>query len=235
MNIIDWLILLILGVSVVYGCYHGFIQAIASLVGALVSVGIAFLFGPQIAAVLGGSIGMRDLLSNITDAVVRVGDFDLASSRVAGIGASTVETVLNSVALPKPLADVLRDNLLGETLAGTGMTTVNDYVSNTIVSASLQVIGFLLCFVMAYLLFTVLINLLQHVFRFPILRQLDWLAGGVFGLARGALLTYLLLLLAPLISTAMPLEGFDALLEASALASYFGSDGLFVRIISNML
>ncbi len=232
MNVIDIVILFTIGISVVYGASRGFLQTISNAVGMVVAVGAAFLLGPAAAAWLTGIDWIRENLANITDAVARVGDFDLATSQVSGISQGTVETVLNSVALPKPLADVLRDNLLGQTFAQEGLRTVNDYVSNTIVAAALQVLGYLLAFAAVYIIISILISIIQHVFRFPILRQLDWLAGAAFGFVRGAGFIYLLLLLVPLISTAMPIEGFDELMAGSQLAGHFGNDGFFVRVIT---
>jgi hypothetical protein len=60
---------------------------------------------------------------------------------------------------------------------------------------------------------------------------LDWLAGGAFGLVRGAALCYLIVLLIPLIQVIVPGGQFTELLESSVLAEWFSNDGLFLRII----
>ncbi|MHC1786667.1 MAG: CvpA family protein [Christensenellales bacterium] len=232
MNIADLVILLVIGISVVYGFYHGFVQTVANVLGLLVSLGAAFLFGPRLASYFITSQGLTGLLSTYTDAVVRVGDYDLASSAVAGISRNAIDTILNSVKLPKPLADVLEQNLVTKAFSSGGASTVNDYVSGTIVAAAVQVLSYLLCFAAAYILCTLLISLIKHIMDFPILKQLDWLAGGVFGLARGVVFVYLLLLLVPLLSTVLPTGGIDTLLASSGLAHLFQSDGFFVRVIS---
>ena len=232
MNVVDIIIVVIIGLSVVYGSSSGFIQTISNTVGMLVSIGAAFLLGPVMAAWLAGVDWVREILTNVTDAVARVGDFDLATKQVSGLSESTVDTVLTSVALPEPIANVLKDNLLGQSFADQGLRTVNDYVSNTIVAAALQVLGFLLAFLIAYIIISIIVSIIQHVFRFPILRQLDWLAGAAFGFLRGAGFIYLMLLLVPLISTALPIECFDELIAASQLAHHFGNDGFFIRVIT---
>ena len=48
-----------------------------------------------------------------------------------------------------------------------------DYVSQTILSASINIICFLVCFVALYLVIAIVVNLLRAVFRFPLLKQLD--------------------------------------------------------------
>lgn len=232
MNIIDIAILLVVGISVVYGFYHGFLQTVASLAALLLAIGAAFLIGPRLAQHFMGDAAITGTLSTYTDAVVRVGDFDLASSAVAGISQNTVDAILKLVSLPEPLAQVLRENLLTQAFAGSGVRTVNSYVSNTIVAAAMQVLCYLGSFAVVYLILTVLVSLIKHVANFPILKQLDWLAGGAFGLLRGMAFVYLLLLLLPLLSTIVPNEGVSRLVEQSRLAPLFASDGFFVRVIS---
>jgi len=232
MNIVDLIILLVIGISVIYAVYHGFVQTVANIVGLLISLGAAFIFGPRLADLFITNKGLTGLLTTYTDAVARVGDFDLASSSVVGISRNMIDTILKSVSLPAPLANVLEQNLLKQALSGSGAQTVNDYVSSTIVTAAVQVLCFLLCFAAAYILCSMVIGLIQHVMQFPILKQLDWLAGAAFGLARGVVFVYLLLLLIPLISTIVPTDGVGTLIGASSLAHLFQSDGFFVRVIS---
>lgn len=231
MNIIDIVILAVIGISVVYGFYHGFIHTVASLLAALLSIAAAFAFGPRLAAFFMTNETVTGILSTYTDSVVRVGDFDLASSPVISIGRSTIETILRSVSLPEPLARVLEQNLLNQSFGG-GQTTVNTYVSGTIITAAVQVISYLLVFAAAYIMMTFLISLIRHVMDFPILKQLDWLAGGVFGALRGGILVYLLLLLVPLVATVLPTGDVEKLIETSRLARLFASDGFFIRVIS---
>ena len=231
MNVIDIIIIGVFFLSVVYGLYHGFIQSVFSLAAGLLSVGAAFLFGPRLAGALLGQPQITATLASFTDAIARVGDFDLAGTRVQGLSANVVDTVIKSVSLPEPIAGILRDNLQGEVFSGAGLNTVNDYVSSTIVTVALQVLCFLAVFLAAYLVLSLLLNLLRNVTRFPILKQLDWLAGGVLGLARGAVVCYLLLLLVPLIQTIIPDEGLDRLMAGSLLAPKFSSITMFLRVV----
>lgn len=232
MNVIDIGILVIVGISVIYGFYHGFVQTVGSLLAALLAIGAAFVLGPRLAALLTSATGISGLLSTYTDAVVRVKDLVLSSSPVSGISQTTVDSVLQSVSLPPALAEVLQQNLLTQAFSGAGVNTVGGYVSSTIIAASVQVLCYLLSFLGVYLVLTVLLSLLRHVMQFPILKQLDWLAGGLFGLGRGVLFVYLLLLLVPLAATVVPVDVVSEAIAQSRFAYLFSSDGFFVRVIS---
>lgn len=234
MNIIDIVVLVILGVSMVYGLYKGFVHSLLSLACGLISLLLAFSFSPKLAAYLSGSAGVSSTLATYTDAVARVGDYSLASSSVEFLSDDTINQILANVNLPDEIETVLEKNLQNRSFQNSGLTTVNDYVSNTIVSIAVNVLCFIVCYAVAYLLLSLVVNLIHHVFRLPLLKQLDWLAGGVFGLLRGAVLLYIIFLALPLINTIISLEALDTLIAESTLAPIFQSGGLFAKVISGI-
>ena len=235
MNTIDIAILIILGMSIIYGLYRGFVHTILSMACCLISVVVAFSFGPRVAAYISGSQGVSATLATYTDAVARVGDYSLASTPVEQLSDGVIAQVLDSVSLPAPIANILENNLRTRAFTGTGLNTVNDYVSNTVVAVAVNALSFIACFALSYLVLSVLISLIQHVFRLPILKQLDWLAGGAFGLVRGALILYVLFLLVPILSTIIPLDAFNEMLVQSTLAPIFQSNGFFASVIAGKL
>ena len=52
MNIVDIIILAILGLSVLVGLYRGFIASVASMGGCLLSLGLSFLISPAIVSAI---------------------------------------------------------------------------------------------------------------------------------------------------------------------------------------
>ncbi len=235
MNVVDIVILAVIGLSVIYGFYRGFVRTVLNVGCLIAAVIIAFTFSGRLASAVRGNEGITGTLATYTDAVARVGDYDLASTSVQGISESLIDKVLTSVNLPESISNILRANLTNASFSGTALTTVNDYVSNTVVAVAVNVLCFLLCFLAAYAVLSILASLIHNVFRFPILKQLDWLAGGAFGLLRGAMLVYLIFLLVPVLSTVVPLNAFSEALQKSTLAPVFTSDGFFAGVISGKL
>ena len=232
MNIIDIGILIILAVSVIYGLYKGFLHTVLSLACCLISLAVAFACGPMLSEIISGRPGVSASLATYTDAVARVGDWDLAATPVDQLSQSAIDQVLGSVHLPESISKVLQSNLESRAFAGTGLTTVNDYVSNTVVRAAVNVLSYIACYALSFLVLSMIVNLIHHVFQLPLLKQLDWLAGGAFGLVRGAMIVYVLFLLLPIFSTVVPLPQFDALLSQSALAPVFQSNGFIASVIA---
>ena len=234
-NIIDIAIIVILGASLVYGLYRGFVHTLLSVACCLISVVLAFAFGPKLAGLVSNSEGMSSTLATYTDALARVGDYNLASLPVDQLPVDRIDQILSSVSLPEPIANILSSNLKGKVFQNSGLTTVNDYVSNTVVGVAVSILCFIAVYAVSYMVLSVLAGLIDAVFKLPLLKHLDWLAGGVFGLLRGGLILYVIFLIIPILSTVIPLDSFNELMAQSTLAPIFQSSGLFVRVISGKL
>jgi uncharacterized membrane protein required for colicin V production len=83
-----------------------------------------------------------------------------------------------------------------------------------------NVLAFLLCFIALYVLVCLVVNLLDHVISFPVVRGFDWLLGGIFGVARGLVVVVLVMSLVPTIIQIVSPEFADSLRTGSALYSY---------------
>ena len=144
-----------------------------------------------------------------------------------------ITEILNKVSLPAPLNELLKSNLENKVFGAAA--DVGTYVSQTIVGAILNVICFIVVFVLLLLVLHFVLNFLKVVFKFPVLRQLNSIAGGAFGLLRGALLCFVAFALLPLIQTVVPVNGVKELVDASALAPIFNSGQLILAIMNGRL
>ena len=233
MNIIDIIILAILGLSVLVGLYRGFISSVASMGGCLLSLGLSFWLSPKLAEVIQKDPNILRTLVSYTDAATKLGDQALASSSVTSLTETGIAEILNKVSLPAPLNTLLQNNLQNQVYGAAA--DVGTYVSQTIVGAILNVICFIVCFLVLLLVIHFVINFLKVVFKFPVLKQLNSIAGGAFGLLRGALLCFVAFALLPLIQTLLPVENINRLVDQSALAPLFNSGNLILAIMNGKL
>lgn len=234
MNIMDLAILAVLFISVAFGFYRGSVSSLLGLAACLISVVVAFFAGPQLASLLSANRGVTEMLATYTDAGSLVGDYSLATTQVSGMSAGLIQTVLKSVSLPDSIAAILQSNLSSAAFASAGMTTVNDYVSYTIVAVVLQSFSFVVCYFTSFILLHAAVGLIGHVFYFPVLKHFDGLMGGVYGLLRGVITLYVLFLLVPVIRTIIPVDLLTRYLGQSALSAIFTSDGFFARIVTGV-
>ena len=234
MNVVDYIIIGILVLSIIYGLYRGFLQTLLSVASFFLAVFLAFQFGPTLSTFVREKTGFSATLKTYTDTVARVGDAELSNRSVTGLDPASIERVMDSLRLPEAVKSVVRKALEGVSYRAEGLGTVNEYVQRTVVDVVLDVLCYLICFVLASILLGLIVSLIKHVFRFPVLRAMDGLAGGVFGLVRGAVIVYALFLLVPLLETMLPDQEIQTLVSASRLASIFQNDGFFIRVVKSL-
>lgn len=231
MNIIDYVIIGLIAVSVLIGLYRGFISSVLNTGGCLISLLAAFKLGPMLAQTIQSNPELQRTLLTYTDASNRVGDLATSVTKVSTLSADGISQIVTKVHLPEPLSSLLQSNLTHQVYGDTA-TTVSEYVSATVLSACINVICFVVCFILVFLGLSLLVNLIRAVFRLPVLKQLDSLAGGAFGLVRGGLICFVLFALVPLVQTMVPLDMVNELLETSTLAPLFNNGNLVQFIMS---
>ena len=139
MNIIDIAILAIMVLCIAYGLYKGFVHALLNLVCGLLAFVLAFTFSPRLAQELSNNPGISSTLATYTDSFTRVEDSAMKNYAVHQLNETNVDQLLaEHVHLPAVIENALKDNLLSNSLQGKGLNTVNDYVSNTIVSIAIR-------------------------------------------------------------------------------------------------
>ncbi len=235
MNTVDLIILAIIGLSVLIGLYRGFVASVASLGGCLLSLLLSYWLNPQLVSWIQSNPDVMKTLMSYTDAATRIGDQTLAQTEVSALSTDMISSILSRVNLPSPLDTLLRTNLENQIFRSVNLTQVGDYVSQTIIGAVLHVIGFVVCFVVCLIVLHIALNFLKVVFKFPVLKQLNALVGGAFGLLRGVLLCFVAFALLPLVQTIVPLDGISEMVAESSLAPVFSSDQLILSIMNGRL
>ena len=236
MNVVDYVVLGLLGLSVLFGFYRGFVSSVLNTGGCLLSLLLSFILYPKAAALIQGNQELVRSLLHYTDASSRLGDLELALTGVATLTKEKIAEIVAKVQLPAPLDTLLQVNLEQQVYGvNSGIDTVADYVSQTILTACINIICFLLCFAVIYIALALLVNLLKAIFRFPVLKQLDWLAGGLFGFLRGVLICYAVFALVPLVLTVVPIDMISELFDQSTLAPIFNNGNLILGIMNGGL
>lgn len=237
MNVIDFCIILLIALCVLFGFYRGFLQSLLNLGGSLLSLVGAFWLFPKLADALSSNTEIVRLISSYTDSGSILGDLDLSSRAVDTLSASNIEAIVAKANLPDPMGKLLQANLSEKVFSPLGSlaTTVGDYVNQTILSVSINVLCFIVCFLVCFIVITILVNLLRTVFRFPVLKQLDWLAGGAFGFVIGCVLCFIVFTAMPLLQSVIPIDQFQELVDQSALAKVFENGNLIVSIMNRRL
>ena len=230
MNIIDLILLLIALISVAFALYRGFLSSLLGIIACAASLAVAFLTGPSLTRILAANQGLSSLIATYTDAGSLVGDFALAHTPVYAMNEQTVDTMLKNISLPDEMRKILQTGLASAARQGSADITVNSTVTHVIVSAMLGIGSFILCFFVCLIVTHFLINMIGHVFPFPVLIHFDSLAAAILGLMRGVLIVCVLLLSIPLIRTVVPFDLVNWYLDQSTLIPMLSRNDIFMRI-----
>jgi len=224
LNLLDITIIVILAFYLISGMYRGFITSLLTTIGFVGAWFGAQHFYPQVAqlalsnqtlmAVLNQYLEPETFFESHTQAVSTV------SEVIAG-GESAIQSAVASVSNKLAvISKAFEANIRAQMFQRLGINTLADYLDQTIWQAVFNVLAFLLCFIALYVLVCLVVNLLDHVISFPMVRGFDWLLGGLFGLARGLVVVVLILCLVPAIVQIVSPEFADSLRTGSALYSY---------------
>ena len=234
MNILDCISLIILALGLIIGCYRGFVQSILNFSGGLVSFGATFWFFPLLKNAIANNQEVSRTIANYVDISSIIGDLELSEKIVSQLNPTQIEQVVQQINLPEPLNTILLtnlNNLVFQPLGEFGQS-VGDYVNQTLVSIVIHVLCFIVCFFICLFLTSMLFNLIRAVFRFPVLKHLDALVGGIFGLLLAILCCFIIFTALPLVQSVFPAEYFNPLLESSHLANFFSSNSLIISIMN---
>ena len=224
LNLLDITIIVILAFYLISGMYRGFIT---SMLGTLGFIGAWFgaqqLF-PQVAnlalsnqtlmAVLNQYLEPETFFASHAQAITSV------SEVIAG-GESAIQNAITSVAQKLPVVSkAFEANVRAQMFQNLGINTLADYLDQTVWQAVFNVGAFILCFIALYVLSALIVNLLDHVIAFPLVRGFDWLLGGLFGLARGLVIVVLVLFLLPALVSIVSPDFAESLRSGSVLFSY---------------
>ena len=221
MNLLDIIILAILAFYLISGMYRG---SIASLLGTLGFV--AAWFGarqlyPQVAQMALSNQTLMAVLHQYLEPETFFSSHQQAMTSVSEVIAGGETAIQNAIASVSDnltvVARAFEANVRSQAFQFLGIDTLSDYLDQTIWQAVFNVAAFVICFIALYVLAMLVVNLLDHVISFPLLRGFDSLVGGLLGLARGLVVCVLLLYLLPALAQIVSPEFAENLVNGSQL------------------
>ncbi len=237
MNIVDIVALVILAFSLFSGMYKGFITSTLALLG-FCGAWIASLASYQyLVAAVTANEGLMKVLSGLTSAVDLFKTNTLANLQVAAASSADIDQAVNEIGIPV-INELFKKNVVGKVFANSGLNTMSEYLSQTLLDTILNVMAFVLMFIVIYAAILLIVNMLNNVFRFPALRHLDWLLGGLFGLVRGAVIVMLIFAVVPTVSSAlesMNISLLSDLVNESTIGSFFQNSNLVSNTLQSIL
>lgn len=238
MNYLNIFLIFLIAIYVLQGMHKGFLISAGNTVGMVVSWGLGFLFGPILSRAIAGGPFYTFLL-NFTEGASRIYDPNAGNLVVSNLSALEIHDIVakSQGGLPFPFASLIESNMNGQAFQAYGYTDVSEYFNYTVANIVVNIISFLAIYLIARVVIGLLINTVNFASPLPVLKHLDWLAGGGMGAVRGWFDMFTLAMIVPIILISMPvnISLFNDILNNSTLATYFYDNNFLLSFISGVI
>ncbi len=240
MNIIDLIFIAILGLSLVAGMRRGFLASVLLTLGFFGAWVAANALYPQLVAIIESNTNLTGSILYYIDTSSLFSTAGLANMNIADALANEHAQLeqaiveLGNAHVPSLILESFKANVQGNAFANVpNMTTLSQYLNQTLLDSVVNVLSFVAIFAVGYMVVSFLVNLLDHVIQFPLLRHFDWLLGGVFGLVRGGVIIAVLCSILPTALSAISLDVIQEMVNTSKFVSMFKDVGFLNSLIGN--
>ena len=234
MNIVDLGIIILLAIGFLIGWYRGFLVTVLNVASYVLAWIISFAGYSSLASFI-LQTNFDNTLLYFTAGVEKLSDMTVANVDINTLSSERITEIINTSNLPKPIAEMMNDNILNQVFADQGITTMSDYFNQTIINLSLSLISFLIIFIAVRLISIFVIGLVDHVVHLPVLKQFDSLLGGGVGILQAAVFVCIIFAIVPIAMSVLPLENFNNLIQSSFLGRLFFNGNIIFNVLKSVL
>lgn len=235
MNLINAFFILLIMIALLEGIYRGFLHTAFDFGGFLLAIFTSYLLYPVVSAAVKASKPIFNFLLYYTEGAEKIVDFENTSLLVSNISTtqldSIISTSVNQSSLTEPFSTLIRQNVLEQAFAADGLKTLGEYYNMTIVCTVMNILSFVLVFLLARLVFIFVLGAVNYTVRFPELKQYDRGAGVLFGAGKGVLLCFLIVIIIPVIFLIVPVDRIAEYFQDSTIGMFFYQNSFFLHLI----
>lgn len=234
-NVLDIVVIVILGLSVLAGLYRGFLVSVLNIAAFFLACVLAYVCHPMVAENIKQNQDIYPIMSTYAEGSEKINDVELARADIADVSFTQLNEIINRANLPIPVDTAIKNNIANESFEEEGVTRLGDYFNESIVNVAINIISFLIVFVVVRLALAVIIHGVNYAVKFPVLRQFDGILGAGFGFIRGFFMCFVVFAVVPLILLVISIEPITDLLDKSILASFFYKSNFLLGMIDGVI
>jgi len=141
MGYYDYFVILVIGISVLYGIYKGFLSSAISMLSTVLSWIGALIFTDNLAAFFQQKTGVLEQIVYFVQANEKISDVTLRKAELDSLSAATISDAIQNANMPEFFKGFISDNVANRTF--NAVSTLGDYFDYTVASVILNI----LCFV----------------------------------------------------------------------------------------
>jgi Colicin V production protein. len=231
MGILGLAIIAIIGLFFLAGLYKGFIWNLAALGVSVIALLAAYLLMGTVSKAFVKDKGLYNAMLSYTEGSEAIYDVELVDRDIDSLSNDEIDEVIKRANLPFPLGERVRENIMNEEFKSSGITTLGEYFNESLVLSVINIISFILIYLILRVVLTFVVSWVDYSFKFPCLRILDGPVGGAIGIVRGFVDISVIFMLVPIVLTVLPFDGIADMIENSAIASFLHNSNIFLKLI----
>lgn len=229
---VDLVILLILAITLLAGYYRGVIYSAINLGVSLLSFVLALVLCTSLSGAVQKRQSFYDMMLYYFEGYEYINEtsVELVHVSASQIGDKELAVVVKNANMPSPFDRAVTSNVKKQVYESRGIYSLGDYFNQTIVDTVLNILSFLLLFLIFRLLLGFVLRLMDFgAAGLPRLRHFDVpLACGI-GLLHGIFLVFILFMLVPLMLVVVP--RLVTFIDDSLMGGFFYRGNLLLRMI----
>lgn len=225
------IIIFIIALYFLSGMYKGLIWNLSVLASSLIACVLAFLLMSPVASLFRNNETIYNSMLSYTEGAENIYDVELRKVNVSELSSEELEDVMNKSNLVFPFQDRVYKNIINESFKDIGINTLGDYFNESMVRVIINIMSFLVVYLILRIILTYTMCWLDYSFKFPVLMKYDWIAGAAIGLIRGILGIAVIFTIVPIVLTVLNFDAVREMIESNAVASFFHNKNLILMII----
>ncbi len=221
MNILDFVILGILGLFVLGGLYKGFMHTTIDIICYMLCTLFAFLLTPIVAFNVVQNESLFNTMLYYTEGSENIYDVEYKKRNINEISNAELEDIYEHSSVAFPMDERIRANVADAAFESENIYTLGDYFNETMVHVTINIMVFLVLFMGLRLILAFAVGWWNYASPFPVLKKLEIPAAIGTGLIHGILAVFLLFMVAPIVLTVLPFDFVSDMVEDSMFARFF--------------
>jgi Colicin V production protein. len=161
---------------------------------------------------------------------------ELARTSVQSLSADQIKDVVDRANLPTPFSETLFSNMSHQVFSQLkDVTTVSDYLNHTVANITVNIISFLIIYILARVLISLILSSMYYAQPFPALKNFDGIVGGALGGVRGFFAMYAVVMILPVIIQFVSISQFSSSINQSVLLTFFYKTNFLYGFISGVV
>jgi uncharacterized membrane protein required for colicin V production len=235
MTIIDIVIFLLFALFAIAGYHKGFLKSILYIAAFFISMLCAWWLHPQLAQTLKASGKVLPIIMNYSESADMLGDIENVRAIATNISPEALNDIIAQSNLPHPLGPLLAQNVASAAFAQDGLTTLGQYLGMIIANMTVNILCFVFIFAVLYIIFIILINMYDYVFKFKVLKLFDSIAGTLLGFLQGFLLLFVLFSLLPIVLAFLNFDEILVMIQNSNLGNFYYHSNFIIDMIKGII